>query len=447
MTVCDIHRITISSKGEPIPECDELPPPGDFFSVSSRTVWEMPCDETSDDEPINRRPTIWDRSIRALHWLLEGVQDKIRSLGNILLLAIEDVTRLSLITRKWNVYWFLVGSLAGFWFCSWFLGCSLLFFVQVLNYVHSAVTKVSNWVLNFWFPKNSTAREVNNQTNTCNPTVLSSSAATTVEEPDTTTIPVHRRKFELKIKINGQPVTMTIDSGCHISIIGKLIWQQLGQAKLEPVMDTWFGATGSQIEFKGKFMANVNCAGKILQLPLHVTKQAKTTNLVGRSWFPSLNLDWNKVFNCYDATRCKPESKRQRQLASKMIKSRITGHYYVDICVEGTTIQMVLDTGASVSVVGQATWEVIGKPPLTPNTGTRYTPMIDAAQKAIPCKGSCKVKVNYNGREGVLPLLVRTEQNCQSIVGTDWFETLKFDFNCIFKKMNLIPLERHNNRE
>jgi len=54
MTVCDIHRITISSKGEPIPECDELPPPGDFFAVSSRTVWEMPCDETSDDEPINR---------------------------------------------------------------------------------------------------------------------------------------------------------------------------------------------------------------------------------------------------------------------------------------------------------------------------------------------------------------------------------------------------------
>jgi hypothetical protein len=59
----------------------------------------MPCDETSDDEPINRRPTIWDRSIRALHWLLEGVQDKIRSLGNLLVLAIEDVSRLSLITR------------------------------------------------------------------------------------------------------------------------------------------------------------------------------------------------------------------------------------------------------------------------------------------------------------------------------------------------------------
>jgi hypothetical protein len=137
MTVCDIHRITISSKGEPIPECDELPPPGDFFSVSSRTVWEMPCDETSDDEPINRRPTIWDRSIRALHWLLEGVQDKIRSLGNILLLAIEDVTRLSLITRKWNVYWFLVGS----------LGCSLLFFVQGL-YLSRAGKIIYNIILN-----------------------------------------------------------------------------------------------------------------------------------------------------------------------------------------------------------------------------------------------------------------------------------------------------------
>ncbi len=137
MTVCDINRISITSKGEPVPHCDELPPPGDFFSVSSRTVWEMPCDETSDDEPINRRPTIWDRSIRALHWLLEGVQDKIRSLGNLLVLAIEDVSRLSLITRRWNVYWFLVGSLA----------CSLLFFVQGL-YLSRAGKLIYNIILN-----------------------------------------------------------------------------------------------------------------------------------------------------------------------------------------------------------------------------------------------------------------------------------------------------------
>lgn len=137
MTVCDVNRITINSKGEPIAHCDELPPPGDFFDVSSRTVWEMPCDDTSNDEPLARRPTIWDRSIRALHWLLEGVQDKIRSLGTVLLLAVEDVSRLSLITRRWNVYWFLVGSLAA----------SLLFFIQGL-YTSRAGKLSYNIILN-----------------------------------------------------------------------------------------------------------------------------------------------------------------------------------------------------------------------------------------------------------------------------------------------------------
>jgi hypothetical protein len=71
-------------------------------------------------EIIARVPTIWNRTIIALHWLLEGVQDKIRSQGTILRLAVEvlllpvlllDVTYLSLITRRWNVYWFLMGNL------------------------------------------------------------------------------------------------------------------------------------------------------------------------------------------------------------------------------------------------------------------------------------------------------------------------------------------------
>ena len=176
------------------------------------------------------------------------------------------------------------------------------------NLFHLGVTKVKNWIENnlikCCFSKITTANDnKSNQTTTCNPTTVLQSAAVAVVEQPEIIIPSTPKTFELEIKINGQPVTMTIDSGCHISIIGKLIWQQLGQPKLEPVCETWSAATGTEIQFKGKFIADVNYAGKSLQLPLHVMDQSKTFNIVGRVWFPSLHLDWNSIFNCYDTPR------------------------------------------------------------------------------------------------------------------------------------------------
>jgi predicted aspartyl protease len=161
-------------------------------------------------------------------------------------------------------------------------------------------------------------------------------------------------------------------------------------------------------------------------------KQSQTTNLLGRVWFPSLHLDWNRIFNCLDASRCQPDSDGQRQLALKMIQTRVTGHFYVAVNVEGKTIPMVLDTGASVSLVSQSTWEELGKPPLMSNK----IPMIDANEKEIPDQGECQVKVKYNGREGVLPLVITTNVGGLSILGTDWFQTLQFNFNSIFKNIN-----------
>ena len=122
MTVCDVYNVKITSKGEPIPECDELPSAKDFFIVDSNSLWEMPCDDTSNDEPQARRPTIWDRTIRTLHWLLEGIQNKIAAFGDIASRAVQDVSRLSLITKQWNIYWYFFGGLVA----------SLLFFIQGL---------------------------------------------------------------------------------------------------------------------------------------------------------------------------------------------------------------------------------------------------------------------------------------------------------------------------
>ena len=317
----------------------------------------------------------------------------------------------------------------------------LFLIMNFCHLIHSVVTNVKNRVISFWFPRKTTTEDTkSNQTNTYDPTITVSElyqrspTAAPIEKPvpKVITRPVPRRRFVLRIIINGLPVTMTIDSGCHISIIGNSIWRQLGQPKLEPVMETWSGVTGSQIEFEGKFMANVNCAGKSLQLPLHVTKQSQTSNLLGRVWFPSLHLDWNRIFNCLDASRCQPDCDGQRQLALKMIQLRSTAHFYVAINIEGKTIPMVLDTGASVSIVSHSTWEELGKPPLM----STKIPMIDANQKEIPDEGECQVKVKYNGREGVLPLVIANTFHGQSILGTDWFQTLQFNFNSIFKNIN-----------
>lgn len=298
--------------------------------------------------------------------------------------------------------------------------------------IRSVVTKAKPCVENDVIPKETTKRDIeSNQTNPYNPELGAEAAA--IEVSEMITRPT-KRIFNLEIKINDQPVTMTIDSGSHISIIGKLIWQQLGQPKLEPITEPWLGVTGSHIPFVGKFMANVNYAGKSLQLPLHVMEHSYATNLLGRVWFPSLHLDWNRIFNSSDVSQCQPDSIEQRQLALKTIQSRTTGSFCVNLNVEGKTIQMMLDTGATVSVISQATWKMLGKPPLRPAPRE----MFDANQKVIPSIGICMVTVKYNGQEGFLPVFVRRD-DYKSIVGTNWFTTMQFDFNSIFEKINFIP--------
>lgn len=242
-----------------------------------------------------------------------------------------------------------------------------------------------------------------------------------------------KRRFHLEMKINNLPVTMTIDSGCHISMIGQLVWQQLGKPILEPVSksDSWASATGTKIVILGKFNGKVDYAGKIFQLPVFVNEQPDITNLLGRAWFPALHLDWNLIFNCNGLSQYQQESDKQRQLVLKMASGLPTHHYFIDVKIEGIKIKMMLDTGASVSVISEQTWEELGKPLLQPNR----LHIVDAAKKVVPAKGICMVKVEYNGREGMLPLIVTTAK-CSSILGTNGFKTLQFNFNSLFLNVN-----------
>lgn len=236
--------------------------------------------------------------------------------------------------------------------------------------------------------------------------------------------------YLLPIVINDKPVTMKIDSGCHDSIINALIWQELGRPQLEPATTKRYSATGVEVVLMGHFTARVRYAGRLFLLPLTVSNRTDTRNLMGRRWFPILNLDWNRIFHCIPTAHfMKKQTENERQLALETTKR--TCPFYVHVKVEGVNLRMLLDTGATQSKITVSQWQLIGKPRLQPTSIIIH----DTANNVMPLVGRCIINAEYNGQRGLLPLLVSGGANGYAVIGTDWFKTIRFDFNNIFETM------------
>lgn len=238
--------------------------------------------------------------------------------------------------------------------------------------------------------------------------------------------------YLLSIVINGKPLTMKIDSGCHDTIIGILVWQEIGQPQLEPVPYKRYSATGVEVVLIGQFIAHIQFAGKIFNLPVIVSNKADTRNLIGRRWFPTLNLDWNGVFHCTPVIGhpFEKQTERRRQLELQMTRKTIP--IYIKIKVEGFNILMMFDTGATQSKISLADWEKIGKPELKPtNLAIR-----DTSNTIMPLAGQCMVACEYNGQKVTVPVLVSNGKHAYSVIGTDWFKQIRFDFNTIFDNLS-----------
>lgn len=230
----------------------------------------------------------------------------------------------------------------------------------------------------------------------------------------------------LPLTINNQSVKMIIDSGTHNSIVSRSVWRRLGEPRLEPVTFTLRTSSGAQLKLKGQFMADVNYAGRVYQLPLIVSERPDIDNLLGRRWFPALHLDWNRIFRGAPH-RFQPTAESDKRLDSKIMagQSYCSDHCYVNVNVEGVTLRMMLDTGSTHSDIGLAQWESIGKPRLK---ATRLK-IIDAANDSLPLLGVCTVKVKYCGQEVRLPLVVTGDRTGGGTIGIEWFEKIQFNFN------------------
>ena len=98
---------------------------------------------------------------------------------------------------------------------------------------------------------------------------------------------------------------------------------------------------------------------------------------------------------------------------------------------EDHNLVMEVDTGASVTVVSEATlgriWVVQPVPPLQPTTARLRT----YTGEKIPVIRKLTVKVRYQGQEEELPLLVVAGDG-HSLLGRDWLAKLKLDWKNIF---------------
>jgi thiamine pyrophosphate-dependent acetolactate synthase large subunit-like protein len=53
----------------------------------------------------------------------------------------------------------------------------------------------------------------------------------------------------------------------------------------------------------------------------------------------------------------------------------------------------------------------------------------------MPLTGQCTISCEYNGQKANVPVLVSSGQYAYSVIGTDWFQRIKFDFNSIFENL------------
>ena len=105
--------------------------------------------------------------------------------------------------------------------------------------------------------------------------------------------------------------------------------------------------------------------------------------------------------------------------------------YRITIDVNGKPLLMEIDTGASVSVVGEGTFNNIREGKSTVELQKASTQLQTYTREEISVLGSVMVPVEHNGQSLTLPLIV-TAGNGTPLLGRDWLSALQLDWKSIF---------------
>ena len=103
---------------------------------------------------------------------------------------------------------------------------------------------------------------------------------------------------------------------------------------------------------------------------------------------------------------------------------------YAVVQVNKVPIKMEIDTGATLSIVSEATYKQVwgdNGPPLTRERIKLHT----YTAQEIPVKGSIQVAVEHG--IGCKTSLVVTEGQCPSLLGRNWLGELRLDWNSTYQ--------------
>ena len=105
--------------------------------------------------------------------------------------------------------------------------------------------------------------------------------------------------------------------------------------------------------------------------------------------------------------------------------------YHALLQLNGHPVQMEVDTGASVSVVGEEVFKSVRLGEKVLELQPSVVQLRSYTGEEIPVRGSALVSVAHNGQSATLPLIV-TEGNGPSLIGRNWLSTLRLDWQRIF---------------
>ena len=123
------------------------------------------------------------------------------------------------------------------------------------------------------------------------------------------------------------------------------------------------------------------------------------------------------------------------------VKFRSNKPYRVVVNVNGNSLSMEIDTGASVSVVGKETFETIRVGVSTLKLQKTSVHLKTYTGQSVAVLGSALVPVEHNGQALNLPLVV-TEAEGPPLLGRDWLAALRLDWKTIFTVSTTLTLQQ-----
>ena len=95
----------------------------------------------------------------------------------------------------------------------------------------------------------------------------------------------------------------------------------------------------------------------------------------------------------------------------------------VSVNIEGVTVSIQLDTGASLSLMSETTFRELWPQRKLTSSEVRLS---SCSGESIPVVGSVQVKVRYKSQEFIVPLII-VKGSHLTLLGRNWLQVLKLD--------------------